>query len=48
MAGSEIPVRIWSDDEIVVDEPRPIGRMIVGNATYHLQMHYEQMVALSS
>jgi Mycothiol maleylpyruvate isomerase N-terminal domain len=41
-----IPVRIVSDGRTVADGARPVGDMLVGNATYHLQMHLEQMLAL--
>ena len=41
-----IPVRIVSGGELVADGPRAIGDMLVGNATYHLQMHLEQLLAL--
>ena len=44
--GTVIPVRIVSDGDVVRDKPAPVGDMIVGNATYHQQMHYEQLVAL--
>ena len=30
----------------IVDEPREIGRMLVGNATFHQQMHLDQLLAL--
>ncbi len=42
----EIPVRIVHEGRIVTDGPAPLADMIVGNATYHLQMHYEQLLAL--
>jgi hypothetical protein len=41
-----IPVRIVSDGVVVRDKPAAVGDMIVGNATYHLQMHHEQLLAL--
>ncbi len=42
----EIPVRVVHEGRIVTDQPAPLADMIVGNATYHLQMHYEQLLAL--
>ena len=44
--AQEIPVRIVHEGRIVTDRPAPLADMIVGNATYHLQMHYEQLLAL--
>jgi len=41
-----IPVRIVSDGVVVRDKPAAVGDMIVGNATYHLRMHHEQLLAL--
>jgi hypothetical protein len=46
LRGTVIPVRIVSDGVVVRDQPAAVGDMIVGNATYHLQMHYEQLLAL--
>lgn len=45
---AELPVlvRIHHDGNLIVDEPRPIAAMIEGNASFHLQMHLEQMLAL--
>lgn len=39
-------VRIHHDGELIVDEPRPIAAMLRGNATFHQQMHLEQLLAL--
>jgi hypothetical protein len=45
-ACTEIPVRIVDDGDVIMDRPGPLADMIEGNATYHLQMHYEQLLAL--
>lgn len=42
----EIPVRITHAGQVIVDRPAPLGDMIEGNATYHLRMHLEQLLAL--
>lgn len=44
--SAALPVRIRHDGAVIVDEPRPLGVMIEGNATYHLQMHLGQLLAL--
>ncbi|MGH3496433.1 MAG: hypothetical protein ACRDP1_03080 [Nocardioidaceae bacterium] len=44
--AQRIPVRIRHDDELIVDEPRPLGAMIEDNATDHLSMHLEQLLDL--
>jgi hypothetical protein len=41
-----IPVVIWDNGSIVADAPMPIGDLIVGNATFHLDLHHEQLRAL--
>src|ERR1022692_2606687 len=43
----EIPVIIWDDGSIAREGPMPIGDLIVGNATFHLDMHHEQLRALA-
>lgn len=42
----EIDVIIHSDGEIVVDRRVPIGELIAGNASFHLESHYESLLAL--
>ena len=44
----ETPVHttIHHEGQTIVDEPRPLGRMLVGNATFHQQMHDEQLLGL--
>jgi hypothetical protein len=46
-ALTEIPVLIHDNGAVVVDRPLAIGDFIVGNATYHLAMHTEQVRALT-
>ena len=46
LRSTVIPVRIVSDGEVVRDKPAAVGDMIVGNASYHQQMHFEQLLAL--
>ena len=46
LGALEIPVRIVHDGGVMRDAPAPLGSMIEGNATYHLQMHFEQLLAL--
>jgi hypothetical protein len=42
----QISVVIWDDGSIVHDGPMPAGDLIVGNATFHLAMHHDQLRAL--
>ena len=44
---TSMPTTIRSDGVVVVDEPRPIGAMIEGNASFHLQMHLDQLAGLA-
>jgi hypothetical protein len=41
-----VHTRIHHEGVTIVDEPRPLGRMLVGNSTFHQQMHDEQLLAL--
>jgi hypothetical protein len=43
---TEIPVLIHDNGNVVVDRPLAIGDFIEGNATFHLDMHHEQVRAL--
>lgn len=43
-----MPTTIRHDGTVIVDEPRPLGQMIVGNATFHLQMHLDQLRGLAA
>jgi hypothetical protein len=43
-----LPAIIRDGDDIVVDGPIPIGRFIEGNASHHLDLHFEQLKALRS
>ena len=43
----QIPVVIWDDGSIARDAPMPLGDLIIGNATFHLDMHHEQLRALA-
>lgn len=45
-AERTVLVRIHHDGDLVVDEPRPIAAMLLGNATAHQQMHLDQLLAL--
>ena len=45
-AERSVLVRIHHDGDLIVDEPRPIASMLVGNATFHQQMHLDQLLAL--
>jgi hypothetical protein len=42
----EVPAKIADGGRIVRDEPIPIRAFIEGNATFHLQLHLEQLRAL--
>jgi len=44
--GYLIPARILDGGEVVNDGPIPIGRFIDGNASFHLDLHFEQLKAL--
>ena len=46
-ALTEVPVIIHDNGRVVVDGPLPIGDFIVGNATFHLELHTEQLRALN-
>jgi hypothetical protein len=46
--GYMLPAIIRDGGEIVNDEPIPIGRFIEGNASFHLDLHFEQLKALRS
>jgi hypothetical protein len=43
-----VPAIIRDGDGIVNDGPIPIGRFIEGNASFHLDLHFEQLKALRS
>ena len=45
-AERPVMVTIHHDGDVIVHEPRPIAQMLVGNATYHQQMHLDQLLAL--
>ena len=45
-ADTEIPIVIHHDGHIVRDGPGPLAELIEGNATYHLSMHLDQLLAL--
>jgi hypothetical protein len=42
----EVPVKIADGGQVVRDGPIPIRAFIEGNATFHLQLHLEQLRAL--
>ncbi len=42
----EVPATIADGGQVVRDGPVPIGAFVEGNATYHLQMHLDQLRAL--
>jgi hypothetical protein len=42
----EIPIVLHHDGRIVRDGPGSLGELIEGNATYHLAMHLDQLLAL--
>lgn len=42
-AGTEVHVVIRDHGEVVRDGPMPIGAFVEGNATFHLDMHAEQL-----
>lgn len=44
----EIPVVIHDQGQLVVDRPLAIGDFVVGNATYHLELHLEQLKTLGT
>jgi len=44
--GTELPVVIADQGVTVRDSPMSIGGLIEGNASFHLDMHYEQLRAL--
>lgn len=41
-----LPVTIRDGGDIVRDGPIPIGSFIEGNASFHLDLHFEQLKAL--
>lgn len=41
-----MPTRMVDSGTVVRDEPIPIGKLIEGNATFHLDNHLEQLRAL--
>jgi Mycothiol maleylpyruvate isomerase N-terminal domain len=45
-AETEFPIVIHHEGRIVRDGPGPIGELIEGNASYHLSMHLDQLLAL--
>jgi uncharacterized protein len=45
-AGTPVHVIIRDGGDIVQDGPIPIGAFIEGNASFHLQLHHEQIKAL--
>ncbi len=45
-AGTEVHVVIRDHGKVVRDGPVPIGMFIAGNATFHLDMHAEQLRSL--
>lgn len=42
----EVPAKIADGGQVVRDGPVPIGAFIEGNATFHLQLHLDQLRAL--
>ncbi len=44
--ATEVPVRIVDGSQIVLDGPVPIRTLIEVNATDHLQVHLDQLLAL--
>ena len=44
--ATEVPVKIADGGQIVRDGPVPIRRFIEGNATFHLQIHLDQLRAM--
>jgi uncharacterized protein len=44
--ATELPVTIADHGEVVRDGPMTIGDLIEGNASFHLDMHYDQLRAL--
>jgi uncharacterized protein YciI len=45
-AGTLVPVIIRDNGQIVQDGPIPIGAFVEGNATFHLDLHLEQLKEL--
>jgi uncharacterized protein YciI len=45
-AGTLVPALISDHGQVVRDEPIPIGAFIEGNASFHLDLHLEQLKAL--
>jgi hypothetical protein len=45
-ADTDIPIVIHHDGHIVRDGPGSLAELIEGNATYHLAMHLDQLLAL--
>jgi hypothetical protein len=43
---AEVPFRIRHEGTVIRDRPGRLGDLIEGNATYHLQMHLDQLLAL--
>jgi hypothetical protein len=45
-ADADIPIVIHHEGRIVRDGPGSLAELIEGNATYHLSMHLDQLLAL--
>jgi hypothetical protein len=48
LEDTELPVRIVDDDQVVADQPWPIGRLLEVHATMHLPGHLSQLEELRS
>jgi hypothetical protein len=44
--ATEVPARISDGGQVVRDGPIPIRNLIEGNATFHLQIHLDQLRAM--
>ena len=41
-----LPARIMHAGSVIRDDPIPVREFIEGNATFHLDMHFAQLMAL--
>jgi hypothetical protein len=44
----KLPIMIWHEGQVMVDEPTAIGDLLVNNADFHVGVHLGQLNALRS
>jgi hypothetical protein len=45
-AATQVRFTVYHEGEQIVDEPRPWGRILAGQTTFHLPLHLKQLEAL--